>query len=196
MFARWVIRRDAPEALKQKLTGWLKGLVNNEDAYIAATAPAEALRVGIPEPEMAEYLKGIRRVLTDEDIEGQEIFLSELETVLKDRWFPKASTDVSVSPRADKEACIRLLREMPMGELAALAHAARMKRHPEPIVTYVMDTNPNYTNICSVKCRFCAFCKSEGDPDAYTLTPQALAEKVRGRLRQGSLHRFGPRRSQ
>lgn len=68
---------------------------------------------------------------------------------------------------------------VPVGDLMAHAHAARMRRHPEGLVTFVYDSNPNYTNVCVTHCEFCAFWRSEKAKDAYTLTPEALAERVR-----------------
>lgn len=61
----------------------------------------------------------------------------------------------------------------------ACAHAVRQRLHPLDRVTYVRDTNPNYTNICVTGCRFCAFYRRPTDQDAYTLTPEQLAEKAR-----------------
>jgi len=54
----------------------------------------------------------------------------------------------------------------------------RMQHHPEAQVTYVCDTNPNYTNICATRCHFCAFWRAEESSDAYMLTPTKLAEQV------------------
>jgi cyclic dehypoxanthinyl futalosine synthase len=81
--------------------------------------------------------------------------------------------------RLDREAALDMLARPPLGELMALAHAERMRRHPQPLVTFVFDTNPNYTNICVTGCRFCAFCRSPRDPDAYTLTPEQVSGRVR-----------------
>jgi cyclic dehypoxanthinyl futalosine synthase len=58
------------------------------------------------------------------------------------------------------------------------AHAARLRRIPAETVTFVVDTNPNYTNVCVTRCAFCAFHRPAGAADAYTLTPQELAGKV------------------
>ncbi len=85
----------------------------------------------------------------------------------------------NTSDRIDRRTALHLLAETPMGELMAKAHAVRMQRHPEPVVGYVCDTNPNYTNICTTRCRFCAFCRSAKAPDAYTLSPEQVAERVR-----------------
>jgi len=62
--------------------------------------------------------------------------------------------------------------------LGALADAARRKLHPEPAVTYLIDRNINYTNICSSGCRFCAFFRREGDPEGYLLSREEIGAKI------------------
>ncbi len=49
---------------------------------------------------------------------------------------------------------------------------------PGDDVTFIVDRNVNYTNVCVSGCRFCAFYRSDGAPDAYVLTREQLAEKV------------------
>jgi len=65
---------------------------------------------------------------------------------------------------------IHLLTEAPLLELGVLAHEVRSRRNDPGRVTYVLDTNPNYTNICTVDCHFCAFHRKPGAnaADAYT----------------------------
>ena len=82
------------------------------------------------------------------------------------------------SQRLTRAEGIQLLKETPLGQLMRRAHEVRMRRHPEGRVTYVCDTNPNYTNVCTTRCRFCAFWRANGSHDAYTLTPAQLAERV------------------
>ncbi len=62
--------------------------------------------------------------------------------------------------------------------LGHLAHRARLARHPEPLVTFVVDRNINYTNICVSGCRFCAFYRPPGHPEGYVITQEALREKI------------------
>ncbi|MFZ7128377.1 MAG: CofH family radical SAM protein [Desulfobacterales bacterium] len=81
-------------------------------------------------------------------------------------------------PRIDRATGLEMLSGMPMGRLMDLAHSERRRRRPEPVVTFVVDTNPNYTNICVTRCAFCAFCRSPGDPSAYTLSPEEVAKKA------------------
>jgi len=65
---------------------------------------------------------------------------------------------------------VHLLTEAPLLELGTLAHEVRSRRNDPRLVTYVLDTNPNYTNVCTVDCHFCAFYRKPGAnaPDAYT----------------------------
>jgi cyclic dehypoxanthinyl futalosine synthase len=62
--------------------------------------------------------------------------------------------------------------------LGKKAHAARLALHPEPVVTYIVDRNINYTNICACGCRFCAFFRPPGHPEGYVLSREQLAAKV------------------
>jgi cyclic dehypoxanthinyl futalosine synthase len=92
---------------------------------------------------------------------------------------PMNKTTNGPPPRLDRGQALALLTAAPMGELMAMAHAERMRRFASGNVTFVFDTNPNYTNICVTRCRFCAFCRPANHAQAYTLTPEQVAEKVR-----------------
>lgn len=81
---------------------------------------------------------------------------------------------------------LTLLKDAPLGELMNLAFEKRIKIHPSPYVTFVCDTNPNYTNICSTKCSFCAFCKNADDKAAFTLSPEKLEAQVISAVKRGA----------
>jgi cyclic dehypoxanthinyl futalosine synthase len=72
--------------------------------------------------------------------------------------------------RLTPEEGVHLLTHAPLLELGALAQELRARRTDARIVTYVVDTNPNYTNLCTVDCHFCAFYRrpSANAKDAYT----------------------------
>jgi cyclic dehypoxanthinyl futalosine synthase len=79
----------------------------------------------------------------------------------------------------------RTLYALPLNELGALAHHRRnlAKRDAwegrgEEIVTYIVDRNINYTNVCNVYCKFCAFYRTEKDADHYVLTREQLDQKL------------------
>jgi len=67
------------------------------------------------------------------------------------------------------------------GDLLALGRAAdqiRQQKHPGQDVTFIVDRNINYTNICKSKCKFCAFYRTKDAPDAYLLDDAELYEKI------------------
>jgi len=64
-------------------------------------------------------------------------------------------------------------------DLGEGADAVRRRLHPEPVVTYIVDRNVNYTNTCITYCKFCAFYRPPGHPEEYTLSKEQLAEKIR-----------------
>ncbi len=62
--------------------------------------------------------------------------------------------------------------------LGKKAHAVRLALHPEAVVTYIVDRNINYTNVCACGCRFCAFFRPPGHAEGYVLSREDLAAKV------------------
>ena len=64
-------------------------------------------------------------------------------------------------------------------DLGQWAHAVALRMHPEDYRTYVIDRNINYTNVCTAKCTFCAFRRDHDDSDAYTLSFDAIGEKIK-----------------
>ncbi len=75
------------------------------------------------------------------------------------------------------------------GDFSAIARAAnqiRERRHPEGLATFIIDRNINYTNICSCRCKFCAFYRDKGDPDAYVLDKRNILAKVEEAVRLGA----------
>jgi dehypoxanthine futalosine cyclase len=79
-----------------------------------------------------------------------------------------------------------LLAEAPLLELGSLASEVRFRRHPDTRVTFVIDSNPNYTNVCITDCQFCAFYRKPGHPEAWTLTVDEVLAKVESAARQGA----------
>ncbi len=75
--------------------------------------------------------------------------------------------------RLNREEANRLW-DLDLLELGQAAAAVRRRLNPEPKVTYVIDRNINYTNVCVSGCRFCAFYRPPGDPEGYVLDRPAL----------------------
>ncbi len=80
--------------------------------------------------------------------------------------------------RLGEQEALLIWRGASLHELGDAAHQARVDRTPPDLVTYVVDRNLNYTNVCYAGCRFCAFSRQEGDPDAFVLSPDEVLEKV------------------
>ena len=85
---------------------------------------------------------------------------------------------VLAGERLDREDGHWLLTEAPLLEVGALANEVRFRRLPERRVTFVIDSNPNYTNVCITDCQFCAFYRKPGHPEAWTLTVDEVLAKV------------------
>jgi cyclic dehypoxanthinyl futalosine synthase len=78
-----------------------------------------------------------------------------------------------------------LLREAPLSALGRAADAVRRRLRPGDAVTYVVDRNINYTNVCVSGCSFCAFHRDRAAPDAYVLSDGELARKIEETLAAG-----------
>ena len=70
---------------------------------------------------------------------------------------PETATPAAATPRLTRDEALHALTDMPLLELGALAQEVRVRKNPAKLVTYVIDTNPNYTNVCTVRLHFCAF---------------------------------------
>ncbi len=73
---------------------------------------------------------------------------------------------------------LELYRRAPTHLLGRLADAVRARRHPGRIVTYIIDRNVNYTNVCVAKCNFCAFYRDVGHADGYVLGFEEIFRKI------------------
>ncbi|QOP45055.1 dehypoxanthine futalosine cyclase [Sulfurimonas paralvinellae] len=80
--------------------------------------------------------------------------------------------------RLTKEQALDLIRNADLKELGRLATQRKKELHPKGITTFVIDRNINYTNICWVDCKFCAFYRHEKDTDAYVLTFDEIDAKI------------------
>jgi cyclic dehypoxanthinyl futalosine synthase len=96
----------------------------------------------------------------------------------------------------DRSEALWLLTEAGLLEVGRLADDIRRRLHPDNRVTFVVDRNVNYTNICESKCRFCAFYRDHGAPDGYLLGEEEIFRKIEELvavggtqlLMQGGLH--------
>jgi cyclic dehypoxanthinyl futalosine synthase len=81
--------------------------------------------------------------------------------------------------RITPEEGLVLMEKADLNALGRAALAIRQRLHPDPVATYVIDRNINYTNICVADCDFCAFYRRPGDPEEYVLPRADLYAKIR-----------------
>jgi cyclic dehypoxanthinyl futalosine synthase len=84
---------------------------------------------------------------------------------------------VAGGERLSREDGVYLLREARLLDLAPLAMEVRYRFNPEHKVTFVIDTNLNYTNVCDVYCNFCAFYRRSGQDGEYSYTIEEMMEQ-------------------
>ncbi len=80
--------------------------------------------------------------------------------------------------RLDAREALLLYREAPTYWLGRMAEAVRARKHPERVVTYIIDRNVNYTNVCVARCNFCAFYRPVGHQEGYVLGFDEIFRKI------------------
>ncbi|MDP1571766.1 MAG: cyclic dehypoxanthinyl futalosine synthase [Vicinamibacterales bacterium] len=87
--------------------------------------------------------------------------------------------------RLDAEESRWIYREAPTPWLARLADFVRRRKHPEGVVTYIIDRNVNYTNVCVARCNFCAFYRPVGHGEGYVLGFDEIHRKIEETIELG-----------
>ncbi len=98
--------------------------------------------------------------------------------------------------RLTTDDCTDLLKSNDFVRIGLAAHEIRMRHNPTDVVTYIIDRNINYTNVCNVVCTFCAFYRRPGKPDTYVHSIDEICKRIdetielggTGVLMQGGLH--------
>src|SRR5215204_2299129 len=80
--------------------------------------------------------------------------------------------------RIDAAEALELCNDAPTHLLGRLADTIRFRKHPERVVTYIIDRNVNYTNLCVARCNFCAFYRPVGAADGYVLGFEEILAKI------------------
>ena len=86
--------------------------------------------------------------------------------------------DAATGKRLSFEEGIAVYEKAPLLDLGAAADQRRFALHPDKSVTYIIDRNVNYTNVCVTRCKFCNFYRLPGNEGGYTLSKDQLAEKL------------------
>jgi cyclic dehypoxanthinyl futalosine synthase len=85
---------------------------------------------------------------------------------------------VAAGGRVSAAEALALYRHAPTHLLGALADGIRARKHPDRVVTYIIDRNVNYTNVCVARCNFCAFYRPVGASDGYVLGFEEIFRKI------------------
>src|SRR5215203_3657856 len=85
---------------------------------------------------------------------------------------------VAAGERLSRDQALALYTEAPTHLLGRLADRVRARKHPDRVVTYIIDRNVNYTNICVARCNFCAFYRPVGSGDGYVLGFEEIFRKI------------------
>jgi cyclic dehypoxanthinyl futalosine synthase len=90
-----------------------------------------------------------------------------------------------IMERISKDTAFDLYRNADLLDIGERADRIRKTLHPNPTVTFVVDRNINYTNVCVNRCRFCAFYRDPDSPEAYVLSNEDLFVKIEETIAQG-----------
>ncbi|HEX8792397.1 MAG TPA: cyclic dehypoxanthinyl futalosine synthase [Polyangiaceae bacterium] len=194
VFAAWCGRPGAVTPADEQILERAKaaGLARR-----GAIAAEHAERSGLPVASLRAYLEtAIHHDLGDAERQGLERFfqMAAGEGLLprarvrfydEDRRAAPAKESIdrllvrgSQGERLSAGEGERLAEEASLFDLGLAADAIRKRKHPKGVVTYIVDRNVNYTNVCTTSCRFCAFYRPLGHPEAYVLSREELAKKL------------------
>lgn len=101
--------------------------------------------------------------------------------------FEEIARKVLADERISAEDALTLFRHHDVNELAALANHRRQAKVPGNVVTYIIGRILNYTNVCWVRCKFCAFYRPPGDGEGYLLSDDEILAKVGDTVEQGGV---------
>jgi cyclic dehypoxanthinyl futalosine synthase len=91
---------------------------------------------------------------------------------------PDPTTRIRAGERLTRAEALDLYVNAPTPLLGRLADEVRARRHPDGIVTYIIDRNVNYTNVCVARCAFCAFYRPVGSSEGYVLGFDEIFRKI------------------
>jgi len=92
--------------------------------------------------------------------------------------FTEIALKIGRGEALSREEALSLLCDADLIEIGQMAEEVRQRLHPERTVSFVVDRNVNYSNICTSKCRFCAFYRDPDDSDAYLLEYPEIFQKI------------------
>jgi dehypoxanthine futalosine cyclase len=148
-------------------------VVSRANGFVSGPGPVDAARPRPPEQRTLPVLQSTaprRREPTEQGSVGAQRRSDQPVYVPQ---------PVEARPHADAIAhWLDVLERTPLLELGARADALRAAKHPDGIVSYIVDRNINYSNVCVTDCRFCAFYRRPKDDEAYVLSYEEIGRKI------------------
>ena len=86
--------------------------------------------------------------------------------------------DVDLKKRLTNEDALHLIKNASLLDLGKMASQKKAELHPDKITSFIVDRNINYTNVCWVDCKFCAFYRHGRDEDSYVLKFDEIDQKI------------------
>jgi len=193
VFAAWCGRAGVLAAEDERLLAGAKrvGLERRE-----AIAAEHAARTGLSTASLSAYLRdSVRYDLGDDERRGLERFYDDAARAgllprARVRFFdddrrPMVAPSLdgllaraSEGERLSAAEGERIVTDASLFDLGLAADTVRRRKHPHGVVTYIVDRNVNYTNVCTTSCRFCAFYRPPGHPEGYVLSRDDLRRKL------------------
>ena len=90
----------------------------------------------------------------------------------------RIASKVRAGARIDRAEALELYQRAPTAVLGELADGIRARLHPDRVVSYIIDRNVNYTNVCVARCNFCAFYRPVGSSEGYVLGFEEIFRKI------------------
>jgi len=94
------------------------------------------------------------------------------------RQLDKILSRAVAGERLSFEDGLALCRSHDLAAIGQAAHAVRLRMHPKPIATYIVERNINYSNVCVATCTFCGFYSKPRDPSGWTLERETIGKKI------------------
>jgi cyclic dehypoxanthinyl futalosine synthase len=101
--------------------------------------------------------------------------------------YTEIASRVANGERVNAAEALELYTDAPTTMLGALADAIRARKHPDRVVTYIIDRNVNYTNVCVARCNFCAFYRPVGSTEGYVLGFEEIFRKIEETIALGGV---------
>ncbi|MCB0344407.1 MAG: dehypoxanthine futalosine cyclase [Bdellovibrionales bacterium] len=95
--------------------------------------------------------------------------------------------DSAAGRRISIDEALRLAADAPFSDICLAADERRAAQHPNNDVSYIVDRNINYTNVCNVYCRFCAFYSAPGKEGGYLLSKDEIGKKIEEMMAAGGI---------